>query len=134
MTARVDVNVPRFNQTLVAGLLGVAFVLQWWPLVAGVAVVLAVTRFAGPQWGPFTQIYVRLVRPRLTGPLVTEPAGPPQFAQLLGVVFLGGASVAFALGYPVFGWSIALAVFVLAGLAATTRICVGCIIYERVTS
>ena len=134
MTSRVDVNVPRFNQAFVAGLLSIAFVVHWWPLVAMVGVVLALARFAGPQWGVFTRAYVRFVRPRLPGPVETEPAGPPRFAQLLGVVFLGSASVAFAVGWYPLGWGIALAVFVLASLAATTRICLGCIIYERATT
>ena len=131
MSAQVDVNVPRFNQAMVAGLIAVAFVVQWWPLVALVTVVLALTRFAGPDWGLFTQLYRRAVRPRLRGSVETEPAAPPRFAQLLGTVFLSGATGAFVAGWAVVGWVIALAVFVLAALAATTRLCVGCIIYER---
>lgn len=131
---RVDVNVPRFNQACVAALTGIAFILQVWPVVALTAVVLAVTRFLGPRFGLFTQIYVRLIRPHLDGEIETEPAGPPRFAQLLGVLFLGSATVAFAVGFPVVGWILTLVVTALAALAATTRICVGCLIYERATS
>lgn len=131
---RVDVNVPRFNQALVAILTGIAFVLQWWPLVAAVAAVLAVTRFSGPRSGIFTQAYLRLVKPRLDGPVETEWAAPPRFAQLLGVIFLGAATVLFVLGLDVAGWGLTLAVTALAALAATTRICVGCIIYEWLAS
>ena len=131
MTELVDVNVPRFNQAMVAVLVGLGFALEWWPLVAGVAVILGVTRFLGPRWGLFTQLYVRAIRPRLRGPVVTEPAAPPRFAQLLGTVFLASASGLFLLGWHAAGWAVALAVFILAALAATTRICVGCILYER---
>jgi hypothetical protein len=131
MTGLVDANVPRFNQAMVAVLVGLAFVLQWWPLVAVVTGILALTRFAGPHWGLFTQLYLRVIRPRLNGSTETEPAAPPRFAQLLGTVFLGAATGTFLLGWIAVGWVIALAVFVLAALAATTRICVGCIIYER---
>ena len=131
MSARIDVNVPRFNQAMVAALVGIAFVLQWWPLVAGVAVVLGLTRLGGARWGVFTQLYLRLVRPRLKGAIETEPAAPPRFAQLLGAAFLGAATLAFILNWAVVGWAVALVVFVLAALAATTRICVGCLIYER---
>lgn len=134
MTGRVDVNVPRFNQACVAVLTGIAFVTQWWPLVAFVAVALALTRFGGPQVGLFTQIYVRMLRPKVDGAVETEPSGPPRFAQLLGVVFLGGATVAFVLGSPVLGWVLTLIVTALAALAATTRICVGCVIYDRATA
>lgn len=131
MNSVVDVNVPRFNQTLVAALTGLAFVLQWWPLVALVAAVLGITRFAGPRWGLFTQLYVRIVRPRLSKPVETEPAAPPQFAQLLGFLFLTASTTAFLVGLTLVGWVIALIVFALAALAATTRLCVGCIIYEK---
>ena len=133
MTGSVDVNIPRFNQACVAVLTGVAFITQWWPIVAFVAAVLALTRFAGPRYGLFTQIYLRFVKPRLDGTAETERSGPPRFAQLLGVVFLGAATVAFLLGVPAVGWVLTLMVTALAALAATTRICVGCVIYERAT-
>lgn len=133
MTA-VDVNVPRFNQACVALLTGVAFVTQVWVLVPIVAAILALTRFAGPRYGLFTRVYVGLLRPRLSGPVATEPAGPPRFAQLLGVVFLALATVLFAVGWMTPGWVVTLVVTALAALAATTRICVGCIIYERAVS
>ncbi len=128
---RVDVNVPRFNQAMVALLTGAAFVAQWWPLVAAVAAVLAVTRWAGPRFGLFTQAYLRLVRPHLEGPLETEDARPPRFAQTLGALFLGAATAAFLLGWSAAGWAVTLMVFALAALAATTRICVGCVLWER---
>ncbi len=130
-TRQVDVNIPRTNQALVAVLTGIAFLVQWWPLVALTALVVAATRFGGPRWGVFTQGYLRLLRPRLSGPIETEASGPPRFSQLLAVLFLGAASVLFALGWSTAGWAVTLMVFVLAALAATTRICVGCLIYER---
>lgn len=128
---QVDVNVPRFNQAMVAVLTGLAFLAQWWPLVAAVAAVLIVTRLGGARWGLFTQIYLRAIRPRLAGPVETEDAAPPTFSQTLGAVFLGLAVVLFAVGASIAGWTVTLVVFALAALAATTRICVGCILYER---
>jgi len=133
VTDRVDINVPRFNQACVAVLTGLAFVTQWWPIVAFVAVVLALTRFAGPRFGLFTQIYLQFVKPRLDNTVETEPSGPPRFAQLLGVLFLGAATLAFLLGASPVGWVLTLMVTALAALAATTKICVGCVIYERAT-
>ena len=131
---QVDVNVPRFNQACVAVLTGLAFVTQVWVLVPIVAAILALTRFGGPRYGLFTRLYVGLVRPRLNGPVATEPAGPPRFAQLLGVVFLAIATVLFVVGWMTAGWVVTLMVTALAALAATTRICVGCIIYQRAAS
>ena len=133
MTAatRVDVNVPRFNQLMVAILVGAAFVAQFPLLVGLTAFTLAATRFGGPRWGVFTQFYLRGIRPRLAGPVETEPAAPPRFAQGLGVVFLTAASGLFVVGLATAGWVVSLGVFALALLAATTRICVGCLVYER---
>ena len=131
MADRVDVNVPRFNQACVAALTGLAFVLQWWPLVVVTAVILAITRFAGPRYGVFTQIYVRLIRPNLDSEVETEAAAPPRFAQLVGTLVLGAASVAFIAGWMSVGWVLTLIVTALAALAAATKVCVGCIVYER---
>ncbi len=131
MKARIDANVPRFNQACVAVLTAIAFVVQSWPLVAAVALVLGVTRFVGPRYALFTQIYVRFVRPRLRGEVVTEPAAPPRFAQLLGFLLLSLATVLFLVGASTLGWIVTLIVTLLATLAAVTRICVGCIIYDK---
>jgi hypothetical protein len=128
----VDVNVPRFNQLCVAVLTGLAFVVGWWPLVAVVAAILAATRFGGARFGVFTQTYLKVIKPRWGhGDVETEPAAPPRFAQLLGVVFLTVASVLFLLGLDMAGWVVTLIVTALATLAAATKICVGCMIYER---
>lgn len=129
----VDVNVPRFNQAMVATTTAAAFVAQWEWLVVAVLVVLALTRLGGPRLGLFTQIWVRLIRPRVDpgGPRELEPAAPPRFAQSLGVAFLAAASVAFWAGASVIGWALTLVVCALAALAAATRICVGCLLYER---
>ena len=129
---RVDVNVPRFNQAAVALLVGLAFLLQWWPLVVFTAAVLLLTRVGGPRLGLFTQVYLRLLRPRLTGSVETEPAAPARFSQTLGAIFLGLASLLFVIGWTTAGWAVSLVVFALATLAAVGRICVGCIFYEKV--
>ena len=76
---------------------------------------------------------MRAVRPLLRpqGPVGFEPAAPPRFAQLLGTVVLTAATVAFIAGADTLGWALSLLVVALAALAATTRVCVGCILYER---
>jgi len=132
----VDVNVPRFNQALVTVLTGAAFLLDQPAIVAVTFGVLALSWLGGPSIAPFTRLYVRLIRPRLQpdGPTEFEAAAPPRFAQMLGTVFLGAATVALYAGAQSIGWGLSLVVTALAGLAATARICVGCIIYERTVS
>lgn len=130
---QIDVNVPRFNQAIVGGLTAGAFVLQQEWLVLVAFLVLGLSYVGGPGVAPLTQLYVRLIRPRIKpeGPTEFENAAPPRFAQLLGTIFLGGSLVSFALGAQTLGWVLTLIVMALATLAATTRICVGCIIYEK---
>ena len=129
----VDVNVPRFNQAVVALATALGFVLAQPWLVVAMFAILAVSWTAGPALAPLTQLYVRVVRPKVQpeGPTEFEPAAPPRFAQLIGTVFLGAASFALVAGWETLGWSLTLVVTALAALAATTRICVGCILYER---
>ena len=131
---QIDVNLPRFNQGMVAVLTAIAFVVQWWPLVAITWATVALTRFGGHRYGPWSQTYLRLVKPRLRGPVETEWAAPPRFSQTLAVGFLGIASVLLALDVTVIGWAITLMVTALATLASAARLCVGCIVYEGVVS
>lgn len=132
-TPMVDVNVPRFNQSLVALLTALAFFADARWLVAATFAVLAVSWLAGPDWAPFTRLYVTLVRPRLQpgGPTEFEPGAPPRFAQLLGTGALGVATVLLYSGAAGVGWALTLTVTALATLAAAARICVGCLLYER---
>jgi hypothetical protein len=132
-TPMVDVNIPRFNQALVALLTGVAFVFDLPAVVAVTFAVLGISWLGGPSVAPFTRIYVAFVRPRLQpdGPTEFEPAAPPRFSQMLGAVFLGASTVALYVGASALGWTLALIVTALAALAAAARICVGCILYEK---
>jgi hypothetical protein len=117
---------------MVAILTGIAFLAQLATLVAVVAIVLSATYLVGRRFGVFTQIYVRWVRPAVDPtPDEFEDARPPRFAQLIGSIFLLAATAAFVLSWSAAGWVLTLIVAVLAALAATTRICVGCIIYEK---
>ena len=132
-TPVVDVNVPRFNQAVVALLTASAFVFQLPSLVAAAFLLLAASRIGGPRFAPLSQLYVRLLRPRLQpqGPTEFEDARPPAFSQWIGVVFTGAALTALALNWSVVGWTLTVLVAVLATLAAAARICVGCLLYER---
>lgn len=129
----VDVNVPRFNQGVVALITATAFVLQRPSLVALAFVLLLVSRVGGARYGPMTQLYVRVIRPRLqpNGPTEFEDARPPAFSQGIGVVVTGAAVGAFVVGISPIGWFLTVVVAALATLAAAARICVGCILYER---
>lgn len=125
----IDPRGPRFNQAvLTVGLLA-GFLLDVPAVVPFFAVVLFLGAAFGPRYGPFLRLYAELIRPRLGPPAELEDPRPPRFAAAVGVLFLGGATVAFAAGAATVGWALALIVAALAGLAAFTGICVGCEIY-----
>lgn len=125
----IDPRGPRFNQAVLTVALLVGFVLQWWPIVPLMAVVLFLGAAFGPRYGAFLRLYADAIRPRLPPPSELEDPRPPRFAAAVGVVFLTGATVAFALGADALAWALSLTVAALAGLAAGTGICVGCEVY-----
>lgn len=127
--APIDPRGPRFNQAMITALLLVGFVVDWKPLVAATALILGLGAAFGPRFGLFLATYARLIRPRLGPPAELEDPRPPRFAATLGTVVLVAATVAFLAGAEVVGWALALVVAFLAGLAASTGICVGCEIY-----
>ena len=122
----IDPRGPRFNQTALSIAVLVGFILDWRPVVPLFAAVLLLGAAFGPRWGLFLRLYAEVIRPRLAPPTELEDPRPPRFAAVVGVLFLAAATVAFAAGAPGVGWALALVVAALAGLAATTGICVGC--------
>ena len=131
----VDVNIPRFNQAVIALVTALAFVLQL-PWLVGVAFALLAVSVLLPDRAPLSRLYVDHVRPRVepNGPSEFESAAPPRFAQRIGAIVLGLAVALFFFGATTAGWAATLVVTALATLAAATRICVGCILYERVVA
>ncbi len=122
----IDPRGPRFNQAVLSLGLLAGFVFDWKPVVPIFAVILLLGAAFGPRYGPFLRLYADVVKPRLAPPTELEDPRPPRFASTVGVVFLSGGTIAFAAGASTLGWALALVVAVLAGLSATTGICVGC--------
>ena len=125
----IDPRGPRFNQAVLAAALLVGFLADGRAVVPLFAVVLLLGAALGPRFGPFLRLYADVIGPRLRPPAVLEDPRPPRFAAAVGVAFLTAATVAFAAGAPGLGWALALVVAVLAGVAATTGLCVGCELY-----
>lgn len=125
----IDPRGPRFNQAVLtlALLAGFAADMRW--VVPVFAAVLFVGAAFGASYGPFLRLYATVIRPRLGPPAHLEDPRPPRFAATVGVVFLAAATIAFAAGIPGLAWGLALIVAALAGLAASTGLCVGCEIW-----
>jgi hypothetical protein len=125
----IDARAPRTNQAVIGSLALLAFLLdaQWLPAVLGAQLAIGLTlgrRFCLP-----CLLYFEVIQPRFgEGPI--EDSRPPRFANLVGVAFLGGATVAFLAGVPALGWTLTLIVAALALLAAATGLCMGCEAYK----
>ena len=125
----IDPRGPRFNQAVLAIVLLVAFIGDLRFLVPVMAVVLFLGAAFGSQYGPFLRLYSTVIKPRLGPPKHLEDPRPPRFAAAVGTTFLVGASIAFAAGNQVLAWALSLIVALLAGLAATSGLCIGCELY-----
>jgi uncharacterized protein DUF4395 len=127
----IDARGPRFMQGVVGVLALVAFLTGWWPLLALLAAQLAIGLTLGRRWCLPCLFYFEVLQPRFgEGPI--EDARPPRFANMIGVVVLGSASVFLAVGLTVVGWALGLLVAGLALLSAATGFCVGCETYKLI--
>ena len=128
-TTVIDSRAPRFNQAVIGLLALVAVTLGPWWLLALLAAQLAIGLTLGRRWCFPCLAYFELVQPRVgEGPL--EDARPPRFANLVGAVFLGAATVAHFAGWGEIGTALGAIVAALALLASATGLCAGCEAYK----
>jgi Domain of unknown function (DUF4395) len=125
----IDARAPRFNQAVIGLVSLVAVVTGWWPLLALLALQLLLGLRFGRRWCLPCVAYFQLVQPRI-GEGRVEDARPPRFANMVGLVFLGAASVAYLAGLPLVGAVLGGVVAALALLAAATGFCTGCEVYK----
>jgi hypothetical protein len=125
----IDAYAPRANQTVVGLVSLVAVLTGWWPLLWLIAAQLAIGLTFGRRYCIACVVYFEVVQPRIgEGPI--EDSRPPRFANMVGTVFLGAATLAYGLGAATAGAALGLMVAGLALLAATTGLCVGCEMYK----
>jgi hypothetical protein len=125
----IDSRAPRANQLVIGTMSVLAVATGWWWLLALLAVQLAVGLGFGRRYCLPCVAYFQFIQPRFgEGPL--EDARPPRVANIVGLVFLSAASVAYLAGVPVLGAVLGLLVAALALLAAATGFCTGCEAYK----
>lgn len=128
-TGVIDARAPRFLQATVGILALVAVLTGWWFLIALLGLQLIVGLVFGRRYCLPCVAYFELVQPRFgEGPL--EDSRPPRFANIVGAVFLTGATLCYAVGLSVAGLVLGSIVAALALLAATTGFCTGCEAYK----
>lgn len=125
----IDERAPRFNQA-VTGLVALAGAVFGWPLAwALMAAQLAIGLTLGRRFCLPCLAYFELVQPRIgEGPI--EDSRPPRFANMVGIAFLGSASLAWWLGAETLATILGSIVAGLALLAAATGFCTGCWVYR----
>jgi hypothetical protein len=125
----IDSRAPRANQSVigVASLLAVAT--GWWWLLALLALQLALGLTFGRRYCLPCLAYFELVQPRF-GEGELEDSRPPRAANVVGLVVLTAASVAYLAAFPALGAALGLLVAALALLAAVTGFCTGCRLYK----
>jgi hypothetical protein len=127
----IDARAPRFNQATIGLLSLVAVVTGLWPMLAVLALQLAVGLRFGRRWCVACVAYFELVQPRIgEGPI--EDSRPPRFANMIGLLVLTLASASYAIGLTQIGLILGGLVAALALVAAATGFCAGCEIYRVV--
>jgi hypothetical protein len=125
----IDSRAPRTNQTVVGTLSLVAVATGWWWLLALLGVQLAVGLTFGRRYCLPCLLYFEVIQPRFgEGPL--EDSRPPRAANVIGLVVLTGASIAYAAGATTVGIALGSLVAFLALLAVFTGFCTGCQAYK----
>lgn len=125
----IDSQAPRANQAVIGLLALLAVATGWWALLGLLSLQLVLGLTMGRRWCLACVAYFELIQPRIgEGPL--EDSRAPRFANVMGAVVLGLATVAYAAGAPLLGAVLGLLVASLALLAAVTGFCTGCEIYR----
>ena len=127
----IDARAPRFNQIVVGTVSAIALLTGAWWLLGVLALQLIVGLTFGRRYCLPCVAYFELIQPRF-GEGEIEDSRPPRFANIVGAVFLSSATFAFAAGLSQVGTVLGAMVAVLALLAATTGLCVGCEMYKIV--
>lgn len=111
-------------------LMGITFLVfrQWWLLVP-LAFGFLARVLAGPRFSPLGRLVTEVVTPRLRVDHRFVPGPPKRFAQGIGLVFSGGALLAWALGAPVASVVLIAGLVVAASLEAFAGVCLGCIMF-----
>ena len=127
--AVIDSRAPRTNQAVVGSLALLAVVTGWWWLLALLALQLAVGLTFGRRYCLPCLAYFELIQPRF-GEGTLEDARPPRAANIVGLVVLIAATLAYAAGWTIAGMALGALVAALALLAAITGFCTGCEAYK----
>lgn len=128
----LDPRGPRFAAALTTVVLAVVLLTGSGWLLAAQAGAFAAGVVLGPGRGPYGMLFRRVVRPRLSAPRELEAAGPPRFAQAVGLAFALLGVLGYLSGLTPLGLVATAAAFAAAFLNAVFGLCLGCELYLTV--
>jgi hypothetical protein len=126
----IDPRGQRFGAALSVAFLAVGFAAGQPFMVVLLALALGISALFGTRYSvlgrpwPYVRRLLRIAPPR-----ELEHEFPPRFAQALGALGLGLATVLFLVGFATAGWVVAAAVGGLQVVLAATGYCLGCRLY-----
>ena len=130
MARQIDPRGHRFGAGLSVLILVAGFLAHVPLVVPAIGLALGVSAWFGTRYSILGRPWPTVRRVlRLGPPAELESEFPPRFAQLLGTVGLGLATVLLALGQDGAGWLVAGAVAALQTVLAVTGYCLGCRLY-----
>ncbi|WP_332898972.1 DUF4395 domain-containing protein [Haladaptatus sp. CMSO5] len=129
----VDPRAPRFGQAITATVLTAGVVLAEPLFIYAIAAILGMALLSGWRLDLYGFSWRTVMIPLVGPPERREPAAPHRFAKLMGAGFTVLASALLLAGVPLAAYLLAGMVAVLAGVAATTGLCIGCRMYQQVS-
>lgn len=125
----IDPRGPRVGAAATSLVLATVLITGSGWLLAAQAAVFTLGAVLGPSASPYGVLYARLIRPRLSAPAHLEDAGPPRFAQAVGLAFAGAGLIGFLAGWAVVAYLAVAAALAAAFLNAVFGFCLGCEVY-----
>lgn len=131
---RIDPRGPRFGAAITAVVLALVLILGPESPVALVLLLIQTAAFAlgglvGLQVQPYGVLFRTFVRPRLEPPAELEDVRPPQFAQLVGLVFALLGLIGLLAGISILFYVALILALAAAFLNAAFNFCLGCEMY-----
>lgn len=125
----IDARGPRFGALITTLVLTAFLATGEIALLIWQTAVFAIAALIGLKYSPYALLFAKLIKPRLHGDVPTEDRRPPQFAQLVGLIFTTSALLTYLLGASTAGYIIVGAALAAAFLNAAFNFCLGCEVY-----
>jgi hypothetical protein len=129
---KLDQNGLKTGQALTIILLILAFILDWWILVAFVGLAQLLGGL-DVSFAPYKLFYQYIVKPSgiIKPNIQPDNPEPHRFSMLIGAVFNGAATVALLTDASTLAWVLVGIVIALANLNFWLNFCVGCWVYYQ---